>query len=100
MTTDTKIELKLEALGSRLNLFTCTACGRRAGDDGILCHEPGEVVICVRCLDDVDNRLRQRAAYFDERAAHLRRLVGRLIAPSVADYNRLSEHLWAGVGQR
>jgi len=92
VTAATKIKLKLEPMETTRTILTCTACDRRASDDGILCHDDG-VIVCVRCLGDVDNQLQQRAAYFDERAAHLRRLVGNLIVPSVADYNRLSEQL-------
>jgi hypothetical protein len=81
---------------------TCTLCGKaihkQQSNDDVLAqgHDNGcEINVCVSCMasEDVDALIEQRAASFEQTAAHcrqsaawMRSLIGRLDLPTCAEW--------------
>jgi len=93
-TTD-KIAFRL----ARTNGFTrwpCHICGGETGNDMVLCEaaspfsDHGTLRICPQCLQcrDFDHRLEQHAQGLASQAAAIRSLIGRIEAPSFAEWKR------------
>jgi hypothetical protein len=68
--------------------WPCDVCGGCTEKVEILAESDDGFRICEACLKegDFDAKLRERAAFLERRAVHLRGLVGKIKAPAYADW--------------